>query len=116
MTTVQIFIQCVVRNQLMSSCIISVYRVHIQTAYTILLFYECDCNFNNFLLSNAMGMEGGDISIQDFINDLQESPESQIQKCFRGSNILITGGTGFIGKVLIEKLLRYVRKCLKQCS
>jgi len=55
-------------------------------------------------------MEGGDIFIQDFINDLQESPESQIQKCFRGSSILITGGTGFVGKVLIEKLLRYVSK------
>ncbi|CAH1721750.1 unnamed protein product [Aphis gossypii] len=54
-------------------------------------------------------MEGGDIFIQDFINDLQESPESQIQKCFRGSSILITGGTGFVGKVLIEKLLRSCR-------
>ncbi|XP_015377896.1 PREDICTED: fatty acyl-CoA reductase 1-like, partial [Diuraphis noxia] len=54
-------------------------------------------------------MEGGDIFIQDFINDLQESPESQIQKCFRGSCILITGGTGFVGKVLIEKLLRSCR-------
>lgn len=51
-------------------------------------------------------MEGGDIFIQDFINDLQESPESQVQKCFRGTCFLITGGTGFVGKVLIEKLLR----------
>lgn len=60
-------------------------------------------------------MEGGDIFIQDFINDLQESPESQVQNCFRGSCILITGGTGFVGKVLIEKLLRYVnikKKCI----
>jgi len=56
-----------------------------------------------------VAMEGGDIFIQDFINDLQESPESQIQKCFRCTCILITGGTGFVGKVLIEKLLRYVR-------
>jgi len=59
-------------------------------------------------------MEGGDIFIQDFINDLQESPESQIQKCFRGSCILITGGTGFVGKVLIEKLLRYVSEICRK--
>lgn len=52
-------------------------------------------------------MEGGDIFIQDFINDLQESPASQVQKCFHDSYVLITGGTGFVGKVLIEKLLRY---------
>lgn len=54
-------------------------------------------------------MEGGDIFIQDFINDLQESPESQVQECFRNCCVLITGGTGFVGKVLIEKLLRYER-------
>ena len=29
-----------------------------------------------------------------------------IQDFFKGSNILITGATGFVGKVLIEKLLR----------
>lgn len=58
-------------------------------------------------------MEGGDIFIQDFINDLQESPESQVQKCFRDSCVLITGGTGFVGKVLIEKLLRYVLESKK---
>ncbi|XP_045529369.1 fatty acyl-CoA reductase wat-like [Pieris brassicae] len=32
--------------------------------------------------------------------------ESQIRKSFAGANILLTGGTGFLGKLLIEKLLR----------
>ncbi|XP_050316285.1 fatty acyl-CoA reductase wat-like isoform X2 [Anthonomus grandis grandis] len=32
--------------------------------------------------------------------------ESQIQKFYKGRNVFITGGTGFMGKALIEKLLR----------
>ncbi|KAJ8916502.1 hypothetical protein NQ315_000144 [Exocentrus adspersus] len=32
--------------------------------------------------------------------------ESNIQKFYKSRNVLITGGTGFIGKILIEKLLR----------
>lgn len=32
--------------------------------------------------------------------------ESQIQKFYKGANVFVTGGTGFMGKVLIEKLLR----------
>jgi FlaA1/EpsC-like NDP-sugar epimerase len=31
---------------------------------------------------------------------------SEIQEFYRGANVLITGGTGFMGKVLLEKLLR----------
>ncbi|KRF84875.1 uncharacterized protein Dvir_GJ13738, isoform D [Drosophila virilis] len=38
-------------------------------------------------------------------NILDEKEESNIQKFFDGSNILITGGTGFLGKILINKLL-----------
>ena len=31
---------------------------------------------------------------------------SEIQEFYRGANVLVTGGTGFMGKVLLEKLLR----------
>ncbi|CAG9772735.1 unnamed protein product [Ceutorhynchus assimilis] len=32
--------------------------------------------------------------------------ESQIKKFYKGANVFITGGTGFMGKALIEKILR----------
>ncbi|XP_046419390.1 fatty acyl-CoA reductase wat-like isoform X1 [Neodiprion fabricii] len=34
---------------------------------------------------------------------------SQVQQFYAGQNVFITGGTGFLGKVLIEKLLRSCR-------
>ncbi|XP_022128113.2 fatty acyl-CoA reductase wat [Pieris rapae] len=36
----------------------------------------------------------------------ENQEESQIRKSFAGANIFLTGGTGFLGKLLIEKLLR----------
>jgi fatty acyl-CoA reductase len=31
---------------------------------------------------------------------------SEIQEFYRGAKVLVTGGTGFMGKVLLQKLLR----------
>lgn len=33
---------------------------------------------------------------------------SEIQNFFYGTNVFLTGATGFIGHVLVEKLLRYI--------
>lgn len=33
------------------------------------------------------------------------SPESEVAKFFQGRSVLVTGASGFMGKVLVEKLL-----------
>lgn len=44
-------------------------------------------------------------------NILDEKDESNIQKFFDGSNILITGGTGFLGKSKLNLFLLYNNSC-----
>lgn len=41
--------------------------------------------------------------------EIDDDGEDRIAKTFAGQVLFITGGTGFLGKVLVEKLLRYVR-------
>lgn len=36
----------------------------------------------------------------------RSNEKSEIAEFYAGTNVLVTGGTGFIGKLLIEKLLR----------
>lgn len=37
---------------------------------------------------------------------MDEQDEDRVRKMFNNRAILITGGTGFLGKVMIEKFLR----------
>lgn len=47
-------------------------------------------------------------STEMYKNTNESAPEDDtpVQKFYRGTNVFITGGTGFMGKILIEKLLR----------
>lgn len=44
---------------------------------------------------------------QETDEDMSTIPD-RVAATFTGKTIFITGGTGFLGKVLIERLLRYV--------
>nr|QLI61999.1 fatty acyl-CoA reductase 9 [Streltzoviella insularis] len=47
-----------------------------------------------------------DIPYTDLDEEKQIIGESQIQKFYTGTTVLLTGGTGFLGKLIVEKLLR----------
>lgn len=44
----------------------------------------------------------------DDVEGIRPSKPSEVSDFFEGQNVLITGASGFVGKLLIEKLLRYV--------
>ncbi|XP_039752663.1 fatty acyl-CoA reductase wat-like [Pararge aegeria] len=57
------------------------------------------------VLTEQTDLRTGDLIYGENMMD-DPMKESQIQKLFNGSTVLITGGTGFLGKLLVEKLLR----------
>lgn len=57
-----------------------------------------------------MSSSGSNLYIEDLVNfdePTVSSEKSEIAEFFSRTNVLVTGGTGFLGKLLIEKLLRY---------
>lgn len=54
--------------------------------------------------------DGVDISAEYMIDD-NNTIDSPITTFYRDKVVLLTGGTGFLGQLFLEKLLRYLDNC-----
>ncbi|XP_049883805.1 fatty acyl-CoA reductase wat-like [Pectinophora gossypiella] len=70
------------------------------------LFLEKSANDPVKILNSCVDNLCSDINISRDVNLNETSRLSEIQRFYHGKNILITGATGFLGKILVEKLLR----------
>lgn len=48
--------------------------------------------------------EGGDITAEDMV--IPDMEISEVQEFYTDSTVFLTGATGFLGKLILEKLLR----------
>lgn len=63
---------------------------------------DADANNNNFFVSPKDHVT----TAASLIDDTFDANRYNIKAFYRNANILLTGATGFVGKVLLEKLLR----------
>ncbi|XP_075988924.1 fatty acyl-CoA reductase wat-like isoform X2 [Anticarsia gemmatalis] len=57
-------------------------------------------------MDSAQEIENHIFRLQKPMNDVIERGDSSVQQFYRDATVFVTGGSGFIGKQLIEKLLR----------
>lgn len=78
---------------------IIVISISYETMKKILQFFEMD---------PALAFEVEEVSRNRIINETILQGNSDVQRFYEDKVIFITGGSGFLGKQLIEKLSRYV--------
>ncbi|XP_026330555.1 fatty acyl-CoA reductase 1-like, partial [Hyposmocoma kahamanoa] len=57
-------------------------------------------------MDSALAIDVSYLAQQKALYDIIEKGGSDIQQFYKGANIFITGSSGFIGKQLVEKLVR----------
>lgn len=90
-------------------------KPHLSTTIYNLIYFPCFicstlcCLDFGRTFTKYTTTSGSDSIMQTFTEHIgkeEEEEKSQVASWYAGKNILITGATGFMGKVLVEKLLR----------
>lgn len=81
-----------------------IYFIIYDTFYIIILQFEY---FYKYILFNFR-MSAADTLVMDHLNSKyqNENQLSEIQSFYNGTTILLTGATGFMGNLILEKLIR----------
>lgn len=60
------------------------------------------------MAANLLYNDHGRDYISDLTSEVEIVKDSPITDFFRGKNVFVTGATGFLGHLYLEKLLRFV--------
>lgn len=68
--------------------------------------YDLNLFFYIVMAESMLALEREAVIRQQNVADMIASGASSVGKFYSGSNVFVTGGSGFIGKQLLEKLFR----------